>query len=162
LANRGVRDADFSRIRTKEHPMSAKKNPTTPKRATTKKPKTAKVAPPTATDAVVGQPEAPATPAPTDAAKKPAKAKAADAKPKKAKKLSALDAAAKVLADAGQAMSCPDLIEAMTKKGLWSSPNGLTPAATLYAAILREVKVKGADARFVKTERGKFSFKAPA
>jgi hypothetical protein len=43
---------------------------------------------------------------------------------------------------------------------LWTSPNGLTPAATLYAAILRELKVKGADARFVKTERGKFAAKA--
>ena len=90
-----------------------------------------------------------------------AEAKAdATAQPKKAKTLSALDAAAKILADAEQPMSCPELIEAMTKKGLWTSPNGLTPAATLYAAILREVKVKGAEARFVKTERGKFSLKA--
>jgi hypothetical protein len=27
----------------------------------------------------------------------------------------------------------------------------------LYAAIIREMKVKGKDARFVKTERGKFA-----
>ena len=86
----------------------------------------------------------------------------ATAKPKKAKALSALDAAAKILTDENKPMSCPELIEAMTKKGLWTSPNGLTPAATLYAAILREVKVKGAEARFVKTERGKFSVKATA
>ena len=84
------------------------------------------------------------------------------AKPKKPKTLSALDAAAKVLADEGKPMNCPELIEAMTKKGLWTSPNGLTPAATLSAEILRETKVKGADARFVKTERGKFSAKARA
>ena len=84
------------------------------------------------------------------------------AKPTKPKTLSALDAAAKVLADEGKPMNCPELIEAMTKKGLWTSPNGLTPAATLSAAILRETKVKGAEARFVKTERGKFSAKAPA
>ena len=83
------------------------------------------------------------------------------AKPTKPKTLSALDAAAKVLADEGKPMNCPELIEAMTKKGLWTSPNGLTPAATLYAAILRETKVKGTDARFVKTERGRFSAKAP-
>ena len=37
-------------------------------------------------------------------------------------KLSALDAAAKVLADAGQAMSCPDLIEAMTKAKALEQP----------------------------------------
>ena len=84
------------------------------------------------------------------------------AKPTKPKTLSALDAAAKVLADEGKPMNCPELIEAMTKKGLWTSPNGLTPAATLYAAILRDTNVKGTDARFVKTERGKFSAKAPA
>src|SRR6267378_664457 len=48
----------------------------------------------------------------------------ATAKPKKAKALSALDAAAKILADEGQPMSCPALIEAMTKKGLWTSPSG--------------------------------------
>ena len=30
-------------------------------------------------------------------------------------------------------------------------------AATLYSAILREVTTKGTEARFKKTERGKFS-----
>ncbi len=30
--------------------------------------------------------------------------------------------------------------------------------ATLYSAILRELSEKGKDARFRKTERGKFSF----
>ena len=56
-------------------------------------------------------------------------------------------------------MSCNDMIEAMTKKGLWTSPNGQTPGATLYSAILRELKTKGKEARFVKTERGKFAAK---
>ena len=32
-----------------------------------------------------------------------------------------------------------------------------TPEATLYAAMLREIKAKGAEARFVKSERGLFS-----
>ena len=31
------------------------------------------------------------------------------------------------------------------------------PAATLYSAILRELQTKGNDARFKKTERGKFA-----
>lgn len=151
--------------------MSAKKNPTTPKTTTTKKAKAPKVAIPTAPDAVVAESQAPATLAPANdaneakaaqlTATKNPKAKAGKtAKPEKSKKMSALDAAAKVLADAGQPMNCSDMIEAMTKKGLWSSPNGLTPAATLYAAILRETKVKGDAARFVKTERGKFAAKA--
>jgi hypothetical protein len=73
------------------------------------------------------------------------------------KKLSAIDAAAKVLADAGTAMNCQELITVMAEKNLWTSPGGKTPAATLYSAILREVQTKGNEARFRKTERGKFS-----
>jgi hypothetical protein len=98
---------------------------------------------------------------------KPAKAKTPKAaapakatKNKKAKpdgKMSALDAAAKVLADAGEPMNCKALIDAMAAKGLWTSPGGATPWATLYSAIAREINEKGADARFVKTERGKFA-----
>ena len=80
--------------------------------------------------------------------------KAAAAKPKK---LSALDAAARVLTESGQAMNCQEMIEAMAAKGYWSSPGGKTPSATLYSSILRELKTKGADARFRKTERGKFA-----
>jgi outer membrane biosynthesis protein TonB len=84
---------------------------------------------------------------------KPAKKKA-EPKPKKT---SALDTAAKVLGEAGQAMTCMELIEAMSKKGLWTSPGGATPQATLYSAILREIKTKGKEARFQKTERGRFA-----
>jgi len=73
------------------------------------------------------------------------------------KKLSALDAAARVLGESGQAMNCQDMIEAMAVKGYWTSPGGKTPAATLYSAILKELKTRGTDARFRKTERGKFT-----
>ena len=72
-------------------------------------------------------------------------------------KLSAIDAAAQVLADAGVPMNTREMIEVMTGKGLWTSPNGKTPHATLYAAILRELKVKKGEARFQKVERGKFA-----
>lgn len=100
------------------------------------------------------------TPEPTPAAE-PAKAngkrKAKATTEPKAKKPSALDAAAKVLGEAGAAMSCKEMIEAMAAKGLWSSPNGKTPDATLYAAILREITAKGKDARFYKADRGKFA-----
>jgi HB1, ASXL, restriction endonuclease HTH domain len=74
-----------------------------------------------------------------------------------AKKLSAIDAAAKVLAGTKQAMSCKALIEAMATKGLWTSPGGKTPHATLYSAISREIATKGKDARFKKTDRGQFA-----
>jgi short subunit dehydrogenase-like uncharacterized protein len=73
------------------------------------------------------------------------------------KKLSALDAAAKVLAESGAAMTTNEMIAQMAAKGYWTSPGGQTPAATLYSAILRELKSKGKEARFAKTERGKFS-----
>ena len=75
----------------------------------------------------------------------------------KDKKLSAIDAAAKVLTETKQAMNAKELIEAMAAKKLWTSPGGKTPHATLYSAILREINTKGNDARFKKTERGKFA-----
>ena len=94
------------------------------------------------------------------APKKTAKAKAA---PKSAaKKLSAFNAAAKVLADAKEPMACKELIMAMEKKGLWTSPGGKTPHATLYSAILREINAKGKEARFKKTDRGYFALNAAA
>jgi HB1, ASXL, restriction endonuclease HTH domain len=73
--------------------------------------------------------------------------------------LSALDAAAKVLGESGQAMSCPELITVMAAKGYWHSPKGRTPAATLYSALLRELQTKGEQARFVKVQRGKFALR---
>jgi hypothetical protein len=75
----------------------------------------------------------------------------------KEKKLSALDAAAKLLAETREPMNCQEMIKAMLEKGYWTSPGGQTPHATLYSALLRELKAKGAEARFRKTERGKFA-----
>jgi hypothetical protein len=77
----------------------------------------------------------------------------------RAGKLGALDAAAKVRGERGQAMTCKKLIGAMTAQGYWTSPGGQTPHATLYAAILREVVVTGTNARFKKTERAKPTLK---
>ena len=74
-------------------------------------------------------------------------------------KLSALDAAAKVLGESGQALSCPELITVMAAQGYWHSPKGRTPARTLYSAILRELKSKGNQSRFVKSQRGKFALR---
>ena len=80
----------------------------------------------------------------------------------KSKRVSALDAAARVLAEEAKPMSCGELIEAMAAKRYWSSPTGKTPASTLYSAILREMNTKGTAARFRKTERGKFACRATA
>lgn len=96
----------------------------------------------------------------TTKAKKTGKAKSTKAKTEKAvkkeKRMSALDAAAKVLAEADMAMNAKEMIEAMATKKYWTSPGGKTPHSTLFAAILREIKVKGKEARFKKTEPGKF------
>jgi hypothetical protein len=73
------------------------------------------------------------------------------------KRLSALDAAAKVLGEAGRPLTCKEMIAAMAAKGYWTSPGGKTPAATLSSALLRELTTKGAAARFVKTTRGQFA-----
>jgi vancomycin resistance protein YoaR len=93
------------------------------------------------------------------AAKKASKAPARTKKPKTVGKMSALDAAAKVLAELGKPMTTREMIETMASKGYWTSPAGATPDRTLYSAILREVNTKGKDARFVRTERGKFAVK---
>src|SRR5262249_7834146 len=90
------------------------------------------------------------------AAETPQKRRATQKADKGAKKLSAIDAAAKVLAESSTAMNSQELIQAMAAQGLWVSPGGKTPAATLYAALLRELQTKGAQAGFWKTERGKF------
>lgn len=86
------------------------------------------------------------------------------AKPKpaggKARGLSAIDAAAQILANVKKPMNCKELIEAMATKGLWTSPGGKTPHATLYSAIIREIATKGKEARFAKTERGHFGSNA--
>jgi hypothetical protein len=78
-------------------------------------------------------------------------------KPAQPNRLSALDAAAQVLSEAGQPMNCQEMIAAMAAKGYWQSPGGKTPQGTLYSALTRELKTKGDQARFQKTERGKFT-----
>ena len=78
----------------------------------------------------------------------------------KSKKLGVLDAAVKVLGDTGEPLNCKEMIELVGAKGYWTSPGGKTPSQTLYAAIAREIATKGKDARFKKTERGRFAAKS--
>jgi hypothetical protein len=74
---------------------------------------------------------------------------------KKEKPLSLLDAAAQVLKSNGKPMRCKEMVGAVMNRGLWTT-DAPTPAATLYSAILREMK-KGKDSRFKKTDRGHFA-----
>jgi len=77
----------------------------------------------------------------------------------KKKRLGLLNEAVAVLQEAGRPMNAKEMVEAVLAKGQWAT-KGKTPAATLYASILREIQKKGDEARFVKTERGKFSARA--
>jgi len=67
-----------------------------------------------------------------------------------------LHAAIKVLEETGTPINCQEMVKQMLEKGYWKT-NGRTPDATIYSAITREIKEKGAHARFRKTERGKFA-----
>jgi hypothetical protein len=103
----------------------------------------------------VAQTEPDAASEPTQAARQP-KRRRKDAAEPQLKKLSALDAAARVLAETGAPMGCKELIGAMAGKGYWMSPGGKTPSATLFSAIAREIAMKGDLARFTKAGPGRF------
>lgn len=90
--------------------------------------------------------------------KKGVKPKAKATTEQKPKRVSALDAAAQVLAKAGKPMRAQELIAAMAEQNLWKSPAGATPHATLYAAMMREERDKGTASRFRKVDRGQFEF----
>lgn len=131
---------------------NAKKTTRKPAAKTTPKPATKKA------------PRTSASAARAEGAAKTKRAQAAKkrtAKPKERtsapKRISALEAAAQVLAASKEPMRAKDLIAAMAEQGLWSSPSGKTPEATLYAAMIREIAAKGTDARFRKVERGLFA-----
>ena len=97
---------------------------------------------------------------PAHKASKNAKAKKSPGKPapkKETKKLSALDAAIRVLAETKQALSCSELIAAMAAQGYWTSPGGKTPQATLSSAIQREIVIKKEQSRFKKTAPGRYA-----
>jgi len=92
-----------------------------------------------------------------DTKAKPAAKAATRAKPDegKAKKTGGLDAAARVLAEAGKPMAVKEIVEVAFAKGYWKS-SGKTPAATVYSAIIREIANRGKDSRFKKVDRGQF------
>ena len=157
----------------KKTAKKAKKPLTVPRRTNLPKLSLLPAAKPVAPKAAA--PKAEPTPAPVAPAESavdaPVPAKAAPAKAgthrKAAKatstrKPSALDAAAQVLADAREPMTAMQLVEAMAARGLWSSPGGKTPHATLHAAMSVEIAKKGTGSRFRKAGRGLFAVTATA
>ena len=72
------------------------------------------------------------------------------------KTLSGLDAAAIVLREASAPLNAQDLVGLMLERGLWKT-EGKTPAATIYAAMIREIRSKGSASRFLKADRGRFA-----
>lgn len=70
---------------------------------------------------------------------------------------SQINAAFTVLSSAKAPLSTREMVATMTERKLWNSPNGKTPHATLYAAIFREIKIKGTKSRFVQTAPGRFT-----
>jgi len=83
------------------------------------------------------------------------------AKPKGERKPGCLDAAVRVLREAGKPMNCTDIVKEALAKGYWQT-KGQTPHSTLYAAVIREIAAKGKEARFHKTDRGMFELSAAA
>ena len=71
---------------------------------------------------------------------------------------SQLDIAAAILKDAGEPLTCKEMVRRMLEGRLWES-GGRTPGATLSASINREIAKLGKEARFVRAERGLYSLK---
>ncbi len=86
---------------------------------------------------------------------KPKRAKKPKDAPVKDKKLSLIGAAAQVLGKNKEPMSCKDMVNEVIAAGLWTPGDGKTPHATLYSAILRDLKSE--TPRFEKVDRGQFT-----
>jgi hypothetical protein len=55
----------------------------------------------------------------------------------------------------GKPLHCRELVRIMLSKGYWTT-KGRTPAATLYVALRRDIKGKGAGSRFRHAGKGLF------
>jgi len=78
------------------------------------------------------------------------------AKAAKSKRISGLTAAFMVLVDADAELGAGAIVEKAAEKGWWKS-DAATPAATIYAAMIREIATKGEKSRFERgAKRGTF------
>ena len=95
------------------------------------------------------------------------KARPAEPRKKADGKMGVLDAAVKVLKEEGgerTVMGCKAIVEKVLAKSYWST-SGKTPEATLYSAIIREIRDKAdtpGGSRFTKVGRGQFSLRKGA
>lgn len=97
--------------------------------------------------------------APTNTSKASSAAKQSTTKRQKTKSEkhpSGLDLAADVLAKSSTPLNARTIAERVVAAG-WKT-SGLTPWATLYSAIQREISTKGEASRFKKIGRGQFAF----
>ena len=131
------------------------------KKTTTKKTGTAKKT--STKEAGTGKPSTKRTASSKPAARKPSAKKPAATKSAATKKATAkttnakpsgLDLAAQVVADAGEPLGTKEIAKRVIAAG-WTT-KGKTPHATLYAAMSREITVKGSASRFAKSGRGLF------
>ncbi len=74
----------------------------------------------------------------------------------KARQPSGLDAAHAVLRQRSKPMSVRSITDAIFEQKMWTT-SGKTPHATIASAIIREIKDKGSESRFVKTGKGLFA-----
>jgi hypothetical protein len=72
------------------------------------------------------------------------------------RKLSAIDAAAKVLGEEGRPMNCQEMIDGMAAKGYWQSPLPQDPSGHPLCFDLARAEGPGRRGRFVKAQRGRF------
>ena len=129
---------------TTKKTTSTKASKATPKKTPAKKPARAN----TGATVAKAKPKASTKAKPAEKATRPKQA----AKPKR---VSGLDLAAKVLAEAKEPLQAKAIAERAIAAG-WKT-TGKTPHATLYAAMIREIAKKGKDSRFTKTDRGLFA-----
>lgn len=72
--------------------------------------------------------------------------------------LSVLEAAKKVLEEAGIPLSVRDLTTAMQAKGYWAT-QGLTPEATVQARLAMDLKTRGESSPFVRPSPGRYGLR---
>jgi len=75
---------------------------------------------------------------------------------RRTKPTSGLDAAFRVLLEAGKPLKVKGIVETTLAKGYWKT-SGKTPAATIYSSIIREIAARKGQSRFKKTGRGLFA-----
>ena len=76
--------------------------------------------------------------------------------PRSPRGIGLLTAAANLLAENGLTMNCNSIVQTLDEKGIWRSPGGKTPWATLHTAIATEMK-KGSQSRIVRKDKGQYA-----